>query len=232
MKRGKKYRASAQKIDSEKVYSVDEGVKLVLDSAYAKFDESIDIVAQLGVDTKQSDQQVRGALTLPNGLGKDVKVIVFAKSEHKEAQEAGADFVGAEDLVEKIKEGWLDFDRVIATPETMPLVAKVAKILGPKGKMPSPKLGTVTPKVAAAVKAEKKGKASFRTDKQGSIHTSIGKKSMGFEKIKQNYLALAGEIMRLKPQSSKGVYLKKISISSSMGLGVALNTSDISRGKA
>lgn len=221
---GKKYRESSKKIDSEKIYSLDEGLKLVLDAAYAQFDESIDVVARLGVDTKQSDQQIRGALTLPNGLGKDVKVIVFAKSEHKEAEEAGADFVGAEDLVEKIQKGWLDFDRVIATPETMPLVAKVAKILGPKGKMPSPKLGTVTPKVGAAVKAEKQGKASFRADKQGAVHVSIGKKSMGFEKIKQNYLALTGEIMRLKPQSSKGVYLKKISMSSSMGLGVNLNT--------
>ena len=223
MKRGKKYIESLKKVDSEKAYSVDEGIQLVLDASYVKFDESVDVVAQLGVDTKQPDQQVRGSLTLPNGLGKEVKVIVFAKSEHKEAEEAGADFVGAEDLVEKIKEGWLDFDRVIATPETMSIVSKVAKILGPKGKMPSPKMGTVTSKVGPAVIAEKKGKASFKADKQGSIHVSIGKKSMGFDKIKQNYLALAGEIMRLKPQSSKGVYLKKISISSSMGLGIALD---------
>ena len=172
---------------------------MVLDTATAQFDESIDIAVNLGVDTKQADQQIRGALALPHGLGKKVRVLVFAKGEKEiEAQKAGADFVGSDDMVEKIKSGWLDFDRLIATPDMMSTVAKAAKILGPKGLMPSPKTGSVTPRVGQAVEDEKKGKASFRVEKNSILHISIGKKSMGFEKLKQNYLALAGELVQIK----------------------------------
>lgn len=221
---GKKYKEALKKVEKGKVYSVEEGIRLVLETAPAQFDESVDVAVTLGVDARQSDQQVRGAMSLPHGLGRKVRVLVFAKGEQEEeAKKAGADFIGAEDMVEKIKSGWLDFDRVIATPDMMPTLAKVAKILGPKGLMPSPKSGTVTAKVSQVVQAEKKGRASFRVDKSGIIHTSIGRKSMGEEKLKQNYMALAGELIKSKPSTSKGVYLKKISLSSTMGPGVELN---------
>ena len=222
----KRYQESKKKVEADKVYSVDEGIKLVLDTATASFDETVDVAVSLGVDAKQSEQQVRGSLSLPHGLGKKVRVLVFAKTEQEEATKAGADHVGAEDLVEKIKGGWLEFDRVIATPEMMPVVAKVAKILGPKGLMPSPKTGNVTTKVSQTVTAEKKGKAAFRVEKNGIIHASIGKKSMGFDQIKTNYLSLTGEIIKQKPKSSKGVYLRFISMSSSMGPSVTLNISE------
>ena len=221
---GKKYKEALKKVEKGKMYSVEEGIRLVLETAPAKFDESVDVAVTLGVDARQSDQQVRGAMSLPHGLGRTVRVLVFAKGEQEtEARQAGADFIGAEDMVEKIKSGWLDFDRVIATPDMMPVLARVAKILGPKGLMPSPKSGTVTAKVAPVVQAEKKGRASFRVDKNGIIHTSIGRKSMGEEKLKQNYMALAGELIKNKPSSSKGVYLKKIFLSSTMGPGVAIH---------
>ena len=220
----KKHKEALKKIDRDKVYNIDEGFQLVLDIATASFDESIDMAIKLGVDPKQADQQVRGALALPYGLGKKTRVLVFAKGEKElEAQKAGADFVGAEDIIEKIKSGWMDFDRVIATPDMMPFVAKVAKILGPKGLMPSPKTGSVTLRVEQAVLDEKRGKAAFRVDKNSILHVSIGKKSMGLEKLKKNYLALAGELIKLKPKSSKSVYLKAISISSTMGPGLSLN---------
>ena len=202
------------------VYTVDEGLQKTLAGAKAKFDESIDTAFVLGVDVKQSDQQVRGAAVLPYGLGKEIRVAVFAKGEHEAAADkAGASIVGAEDLADKIKAGWLEFDRVIATPDMMPVVAKAAKILGPKGLMPSPKTGSVTTKVFEAVQLEKKGRASFRADKNGIAHASIGKKSLGFEKLKKNYLTLAGEIVKNKPPKSKGVYVRKIHISSTMGKG-------------
>ena len=221
---GKKYREGLKKVDREKTYSVEEGIQLVLETAPAKFDESVDVAITLGVDARQSDQQVRGAMSLPHGLGRPIRVLVFAKGDQEEeAKKAGADFTGAEDMVEKIKSGWLDFDRVIATPEMMSVLARVAKILGPKGLMPSPKSGTVTAKVFPVVQAEKKGRASFRVDKNSIVHTSIGRKSMGAEKLKQNYMALAGELIKNKPSASKGVYLKKICLSSTMGPGVELN---------
>ena len=217
------------KVEKEKVYSLDEGFQLVLDAAQAKFDESIDVAFTLGVDTKQSDQQVRGALALPNGLGKTVRVLVFSKAEQEEeAKKAGADVVGGEELVEKIKGGWLDFDRVIATPDMMPIVTKAAKILGPKGLMPSQKTGSVTTRITESVQAEKRGKAAFRTDKNGIVHSCIGKKSMGFEKLKKNYLAFANEVIKNKPPKSKGVYLRKVFLSSTMGPGVALSTQETS----
>ncbi|MCZ0933471.1 MAG: 50S ribosomal protein L1 [Oligoflexia bacterium] len=220
----KRYKKSLEKVKREQLYDLDQGLKLAIETATAGFDESIDIAVKLGVDSKQADQQVRGAVSLPHGLGKNIRVVVFAKAEkEEEAKKAGADFVGAEDLIEKIKSGWLEFDRVLAVPDMMPLVAKVAKILGPKGLMPSPKTGAVTQRIGPAVESEKKGKASFRVDKNSLIHSSIGKKSMGFEKLKENYISLIEELVKLKPKSSKGVYIRTLSLSSTMGPGVGLN---------
>ena len=222
---GKKQRETVEKTGKGEVYSLEEGLRRVLDSAKAKFDESVDVVFSLGVDAKQSDQQVRGALSLPHGLGRTVRVLVFAKGEREaEAKQAGADWTGGEDLVEKIKGGWLDFDRVIAVPEMMPVLARAAKILGPKGLMPSPKTGTVTSKPAELVRAEKKGRAVFKVDKNGLIHTSIGRKSMGVTKLKENYTALAGELIKNKPSACKGVYFRKIFLSSTMGPSVPVQT--------
>jgi len=220
---GKKYEAASKKVDSTKKYSVEEAFKLVVASAPAKFDESIDVALRLGIDPKQSDQQVRGAISLPHGLGKEVRVVVFAKGpKEAEAKAAGADFVGADDLVAKIQGGWLDFDKCIATPDMMATVSKVAKILGPRGLMPNPKIGTVTMNVGEAVAAEKKGKLDFRVDKAGIVHAGIGKKSMGDAKLRDNFLTLLGAIVKAKPASSKGVYLKTISVASTMGPGVKI----------
>jgi large subunit ribosomal protein L1 len=225
-KHGKTYRASAEKLDRTQRYSVDEGMKHVLESAKAKFDEAIDVAINLGVDPKQSDQQVRGAVSLPHGLGKTVRVIVFAKGpKEEEAKKAGADVVGADDLVAKIQGGWLDFDKCIATPDMMATVAKVAKILGPRGLMPNPKIGTVTMNVEQAVAAEKKGKLDFRVDKAGTIHAVVGRKSMGFDQLKDNYVTLMTAILKAKPATSKGNYLLGITISSTMGPGVRMDLS-------
>lgn len=218
---GKKFAAASKKVDSAKKYTVDEAFKLAVDLAPAKFDETVDVAIRLGVDPKQSDQQVRGAIALPHGLGKDVKVIVFAKGpKEAEAKAAGADVVGSDDLVAKIQGGWLDFDKCIATPDMMATVSKVAKILGPRGLMPNPKIGTVTMNVADAVTAEKKGKLDFRVDKAGIIHAGVGKKSMGDAKLRDNFLTLLGAIVKAKPASSKGIYLRTISVASTMGPGV------------
>ncbi|WP_413290342.1 50S ribosomal protein L1 [Bdellovibrio sp. HCB337] len=220
----KRFKAAAKKVDSTKKYSVDEAFKLVVENATAKFDETIDVALRLGVDPKQSDQQVRGAIALPHGLGKNVKVVVFAKGpKEAEAKNAGADFVGADDLVAKIQGGWLDFDKCIATPDMMATVSKVAKILGPRGLMPNPKVGTVTMAVGEAVTAEKKGKLDFRVDKAGIVHAGIGKKSMGDAKLRDNFLTLLGAIVKAKPASSKGIYLQTIALSSTMGPGLKLD---------
>lgn len=220
---GKKFEAASKKVDSTKKYSVEEAFKLVVASAPAKFDESIDVALRLGIDPKQSDQQVRGAISLPHGLGREVKVVVFAKGpKEAEAKNAGADFVGADDLVAKIQGGWLDFDKCIATPDMMATVSKVAKILGPRGLMPNPKIGTVTMNVGEAVAAEKKGKLDFRVDKAGIVHAGIGKKSMGDTKLRENFMTLLGAIVKAKPASSKGIYLRTISIASTMGPGVKI----------
>lgn len=206
-----------------KVYTPDEAFKTVVETATAKFDETIDVAVRLGVDPKQSDQQVRGAISLPNGLGKNVKVIVFAKGpKEAEAKNAGADFVGADDLVAKIQEGWLDFDKAIATPDMMGTVSKVAKILGPRGLMPNPKVGTVTMNVGEAVAAEKKGKLDFRVEKAGIVHVGIGKKSMGAQKLKENFDTFMGAVLRAKPATSKGNYLKSVTLSSTMGVGIPM----------
>lgn len=220
----KRFKAATKKVDSTKKYTVEEAFKLVVETATAKFDESIDVALRLGIDPKQSDQQVRGAIALPHGLGKNVKVVVFAKGpKEAEAKNAGADFVGADDLVAKIQGGWLDFDKCIATPDMMATVSKVAKILGPRGLMPNPKVGTVTMNVGEAVTAEKKGKLDFRVDKAGIVHAGIGKKSMGDTKLRENFLTLLGAIVKAKPASSKGIYLKTISVASTMGPGLKLD---------
>lgn len=224
MKRSKRYKAIFEKCDNDKRYTVDEALNFVVESATTKFNESIDVAVNLGIDAKQSDQHVRGAVVLPHGLGKEVRVVVFAKGpKEDEAKNAGADFVGAEDIVEKIKNGWLDFDKCIATPDMMASVAKVAKILGPRGLMPNPKVGTVTFEVGKAVEIEKRGKLDFKIDKAGIVHATFGKKDMGVEKLKGNFLAFLGAIIKAKPASSKGSYLRAMTLSSTMGLGVKLD---------
>lgn len=225
-KKGKRFNKAAEGIGEEQTFGPEDGLKKVVDTATAKFDESIDVAVRLGVDPKQSDQQVRGAISLPNGLGKDVKVIVFAKGpKEAEAKEAGADFVGADDLVDKIKGGWLDFDKAIATPDMMATVSKVAKVLGPRGLMPNPKVGTVTMNVKDAVSAEKKGKLAYRVDKAGIVHASIGRKSMGADKLQENYLTFVSALVKAKPASSKGIYLRGISVASTMGPGLKMDIS-------
>jgi large subunit ribosomal protein L1 len=228
---GKKFKASIKKVDATKKYSFADGLGLVIETAPAKFDESVDVAVRLGVDSKQSDQQVRGAIALPHGLGKNVRVVVFAKGPKElDAKNAGADYVGAEDLVEKINGGWLDFDKCIATPDMMATVSKVAKVLGPRGLMPNPKVGTVTMNVGEAVTAEKKGKLDFRVDKSGIIHVSIGRKSMGAAKLKDNFDAFIGAIVKAKPQTSKGIYLKSIFTSSTMGPSIRLDANEAMAG--
>lgn len=227
-KLGKRLKSIKEKVDRTNRISLDDGMKFVIDHATAKFDESIEVAVNLGVDAKQSDQQVRGAVALPNGLGKEVRVIVFARGpKETEAKEAGADLVGAEDLVEKINGGWLDFDKAIATPDMMPVVSRVAKVLGPRGLMPNPKVGTVTMDVKSAIESEKKGKCSYRVDKAGILHASIGKKSMGQEKLTENFKAFLGAVVKAKPSTSKGTYLRNISLSSTMGAGVRLDVNNV-----
>ncbi|RME14323.1 MAG: 50S ribosomal protein L1 [Bdellovibrio sp.] len=227
-KKGKRLKTAMEKINKDKKYSLQEAIQLAVETASAKFDESVDLAVKLGVDPKQSDQQVRGAVELPHGLGKEVKVLVFAKGPKEvEAKEAGADFVGGEDLVEKIKGGWLEFDKAIATPDMMATVSKVAKILGPRGLMPNPKVGTVTMNVGAAVATEKKGKLAYRVEKAGIVHASIGKKSMGAEKLAENAQALLVALNKAKPSSSKGVYMQGITVSSTMGPGIKVDVASV-----
>jgi large subunit ribosomal protein L1 len=226
MARGKRYKALKEKVDPTTHFALDQAVKMAVDNATAKFDETIDVALRLGVDAKQGDQQVRGAIALPHGLGKPVRVLVFAKGpKEQEAKAAGADFVGGDDLVEKINGGWLEFDKAIATPDMMATVSKVAKVLGPRGLMPNPKVGTVTMNVGETVTAEKKGKLDFRVDKAGIIHVGIGRKSMGADKIRDNFLAFLGAVVKAKPASSKGVYLRGMTVSSTMGPGVKIDVS-------
>lgn len=213
-----------EKIDRTARYDLDGGLKFLKESAKAKFDESVDMAIRLGVNPKHADQMVRGTVALPHGIGKEVKVLVFAKGEkEKEAQEAGADFVGAEDLVQKITGGWTDFDKTIATPDMMGMVGKLGKILGPRGLMPNPKLGTVTFDVGRAVHELKAGRMEFRVDKSGIVHTTVGKASFQIEKLKDNVLALLDVIIRAKPASSKGTYLRSVAISTTMGPGIKLD---------
>lgn len=224
MKHGKKYVDSVKAIDSAKLYDAAEGINAVLESAKAKFDETIELHVRLGVDPKQADQQVRGVIVLPNGTGKDVKVLVLAKgAKADEAKAAGADFVGAEDMIQKIQtENWFDYDVIITTPDMMGLVGRIGKILGPKGLMPNPKSGTVTMDVTKAIKDTKAGKVEYRLDKNAIIHCAIGKKSFGAEKIKENYDALMEAIVKAKPAAAKGLYLRSVALASTMGPGVKI----------
>jgi large subunit ribosomal protein L1 len=227
-KRGKKYRQLAENIDRQKRYTVEEAINLVKNSGPAKFDESVDVAMRLGVNPKHADQMVRGSVLLPHGTGKTLRVIVFAKGDkEKEARDAGADEVGAEELAEKITAGWMDFDRVIATPDAMKFVSKLGKVLGPRGLMPNPKTGTVTFDVAQAVAEAKKGKIEFRVDKVGNLHAPVGRKSFTIEQLKENFMALAEIILRLKPPTSKGAYVKNVVISTTMGPGIKIDPADL-----
>lgn len=228
MSRGKKYEEAKKLIEPGQRYPLKDAMELVEKTATAKFDQTVDAAIRLGVNPKHADQMVRGSVVLPNGLGKTVRVLVFAKGEkQKEALDAGADFAGSDELVEKIKEGWMDFDRVIATPDLMGTVGKLGKILGPRGLMPNPKVGTVTFEVGKAVKEQKAGKVEFRVEKAGIVHSPIGKVSFGSDKLLENLLALMETIVKLKPASSKGTYLKSISLSATMGPGVKVDPVDI-----
>jgi large subunit ribosomal protein L1 len=223
-KRGKKYAAASEKIDPNKRYDFPEALRLAVDTSYRKFDETVDVAVRLGVDPRHADQMVRGSVVLPNGTGKDVKVLVFAKGEkEKEAQEAGADFVGNDDLLEKIKGGWFGFDKTVATPDVMGAVGRIGKILGPRGLMPNAKSGTVTFDVARAVKELKAGKIDFRVERAGIVHATMGKVSFGTDRLMENLTSFFDTIVRLKPASSKGTYLKSIAISTSMGAGIRID---------
>ena len=225
MFRGKKYKESAKQIDKAMLYDPKEGLELICKTATAKFDETVELHVKLGVDSRHADQQVRGAIVLPNGTGKTARVLVFAKGDKADAaREAGADYVGDMDMVEKIqKENWFDFDVVVASPDMMGVVGRLGKVLGPKGLMPSPKAGTVTPDVAKAVKEVKAGKVEYRLDKTNIIHCPIGKVSFGADKLYENYSALIGAIIKAKPAAAKGQYIKSCVAASTMGPGVKMN---------
>ncbi len=227
-KRGKKYLEALKKVDRTRRYELEEGVKLLTETACAKFDEGVDIAVRLGVDPKKPDQMVRGTAVLPHGTGKKVRVLVFAKGQkEKEASDAGADFVGAEDLIEKISKGWLEFDKAVATPDMMGLVSKLGKILGPRGLMPNPKVGTVTFDLEKAVKEIKAGKVEFKVEKAGVVHVPVGKVSFGFEKLLENTKSVLEVILRVKPPTSKGIYLKSIALSTTMGPGIKIDPLDV-----
>jgi large subunit ribosomal protein L1 len=225
---GKKFKAVAAKVDRNKRYKLDEALKLLKETATKKFDESVDAAINLGVDPKHADQVVRGAVVLPHGMGKAVKVAVFAKGDKaREAQEAGADIVGAEDLAEKIQGGFMDFDKVIAAPDMMGVVGRLGKVLGPRGLMPNPKVGTVTMDVARAVKEQKAGKVEFRVEKAGIVHVPFGKASFEAQKLKDNFTAIMELIFKAKPQTAKGVYVKNVTVSCTMGPGIKLDPAEL-----
>jgi len=228
---GKKYREATKKIDREKRYLLEEAVKLVTDTKLAKFDETVEVAVRLGVDPRQADQNVRGTVVLPHGTGKTERVLVIAKGEkEREASEAGADFVGGDEIIKKIQEeSWLDFDRVIATPDMMGQVGRIGKILGPRGLMPNPKVGTVTFDIAKAVSEVKAGKVDYRVDKAGVVHARIGKLSFGEQKLLDNAHALLSAILRAKPASAKGNYIKSVALSSTMGPGVRVDTASAAK---
>ena len=224
----KRFRAAEAKVDRSKAYPLAEAVSLLLDLEAAKFDETIDVAMNLGVDPRQADQMVRGAVVLPHGLGKAVRVLVFARGEkEKEARDAGADHVGAEDMVQKIQEGWLEFDKAIATPDIMGLVGRIGKILGPRGLMPNPKVGTVTFDVTRAVRETKAGKVEFRVDKAGNVHAPFGKVSFGADRLAENVQAILEAIVRARPASAKGTYLRNIAISTTMGPGIKVDPGQV-----
>jgi large subunit ribosomal protein L1 len=226
--RGKKYLEARSKVDRDKRYELEEGVKFLLETAHAKFDEGVDVAIRLGVDPKKPDQMVRGTVVLPNGTGRKVRVLVFAKGQkEKEALDAGADIVGAEELIEKISKGWVDFDKAIATPDIMGLVSKLGKVLGPRGLMPNPKVGTVTFDLERAIKEIKAGKVEFKVEKAGVIHVPVGKASFGPNQLLENIKILLEVILRAKPPTSKGVYLRSIALSTTMGPGIKIDPSQV-----
>jgi large subunit ribosomal protein L1 len=233
-KPGKRYRQANDAIDAAKLYTLQDAMELLKSAGATKFDESVDVAINLGVDPRHADQMVRGAIVLPHGIGKSARILVFAKgAKEKEARDAGADFVGAEDLAKKIQdEGWLDFERVIATPDMMGVVGRLGKVLGPRGLMPNPKLGTVTMDVATAVREQKAGKVEYRVDKAGIIHAVIGKRSFDAQKLVDNASALLGAVLRARPASAKGVYMKKISISTTMGPGIRIDPQSLPEAQA
>ncbi len=223
-KHGKQYRNKVEKFDKTALYSLEDAVKLVIASSYTKFDETVDIAMKLGVDPRHADQMVRSSVVLPNGTGKDTRVLVFAKGDKEaEAKEAGADFVGGDDLVEKIKDGWLDFDKTVATPDMMGTVGKIGRVLGPRNLMPNAKLGTVTFDLTKVIQEIKSGKVDFRVEKTGIIHAGIGKVSFGEEKMCENLKAFVQKVIQLKPSSAKGIYLRSVTLTSTMGPGVKLD---------
>ena len=225
MKLGKTYIDSRKLVDKTKLYDTDEALDLVIKTAKAKFDETIELHVKLGVDPRHADQQVRGVIVLPNGTGKSVKVLVIAKGpKADEATAAGAEYVGAEEYIEKIQKGWFDFDVCVTTPDMMGLVGRLGKVLGPKGLMPNPKSGTVTMNIQKAIEDIKAGKVEYRVDKTAIVHVPIGKKSFGVEKLKQNYNALMEAVIKAKPASAKGQYIKSIALASTMGPGIKVNT--------
>jgi large subunit ribosomal protein L1 len=228
MANGKKFKAALAKVDRNKRYKVDDAMKLVKETATKKFDETVDAAINLGVDPKHADQVVRGAVVLPHGMGKAVKLAVFAKGDKaREAQESGADIVGAEDLAEKIQGGFMDFDKVIATPDMMGVVGRLGKVLGPRGLMPNPKIGTVTMDLARAIKEQKAGKVEFRVEKAGIVHVPFGKASFDAEKLKANFNAIIEIIYKAKPQTAKGVYVKNVTVSTTMGPGIKVDTAEL-----
>ena len=229
-KRGKRYQEARKLIDPQKFYTPGEAIALVKKAATAKFDETVEVALKLGVDPRHADQQVRGTVVLPHGTGRDVRVLLFAQGDKaKEAQEAGADFVGAEDLVEKIQGGWTDFDVAIATPDMMGTVGKLGRILGPRGLMPNPKTGTVTFEVAKAVKESKAGKVEFRVNRESGMHVPIGKASFSEEQLLENFKTLLDAIVKAKPAAAKGAYIRKIALSSTMGPGLRISVQEALR---
>ncbi len=224
MAAGKNIKKAKELVDRSRLYTLDEALDLVKQGAFAKFDETVDVSVRLGVDPRKADQMVRGAVVLPNGLGKSVRVLVFAKGpKAQEAEAAGADYVGAEDLAEKIQGGWFDFDTAIASPDMMGVVGKIGRLLGPRGLMPNPKVGTVTLDVARAVEEAKSGKIEYRVEKAGIVHAPVGKVSFDAEKLKENILSLVDVLVKAKPSTAKGTYLKKVCLSSTMGAGINID---------
>lgn len=225
---GKKYRAALAKVDRTQRYLLEDSLRLAKETARAKFDETVEMAIRLGVDPRQADQNVRGTVSLPHGMGKTVRVLAFAKGEkEKEAQEAGADFVGSDELIKKISEGWFDFDKTVATPDMMGAVGRIGKLLGPRGLMPNPKTGTVTVEIGKAVKEIKAGKVEFRVDKAGIIHVAVGKASFGAEQLIENATAVLASILRAKPASAKGNFVRGVTVSTTMGPGIKVDLSQV-----
>lgn len=226
--KGKKYQGAAEKVDKTKRYLLEEGIRVVKETATAKFDETVELTVRLGVDPRQADQNIRGAVGLPHGLGKPVRVLAFAKGEkEKEAQEAGAEFVGNDDLIKKITDGWLDFDKVVATPDMMGAVGRIGKILGPRGLMPNPRSGTVAAEIGKAVEEIKAGRLEYRVDKAGIVHLPIGKVSFEANALLDNAKAVVGALLRAKPAAAKGTYIKSVAVAATMGPGIRIDPAEV-----